>query len=193
MTIFNNGFLNTFVYMGGSGVGIAIVIAVLIASRSKSSRMIGKMSVAPGLFNINEPVLFGLPIVLNPVFLVPFVLGPVACLTIAYIATAVGFVPPVAYVAPWTTPPILSGLFATGFAWQAPVIQVINIAVSVLIYMPFIKLADTIEKKKEDLAKAEALNSIPATAGAGASVKAPIFGSNIKEDVKEEVEETVER
>jgi len=147
--IFNKSFLDAFVYMGGSGVGLGLIIAILLVGKSKQNRMVARLGAAPALFNINEPVLFGLPIVLNPIFVVPFVLGPIICLIIAYGATAIGFLPVARAVIPWTTPPILSGLFVTGFAWQGPVIQVINLALSILIYIPFVKIADKAEMKKE--------------------------------------------
>lgn len=148
-TIFSKSFVDAFVYMGGSGVGLGLVIAILIASKSKKDRMVGRLGLAPGLFNINEPVLFGLPIVLNPIFAVPFILAPMISLFIAYGATAIGFLPVVRAVIPWTMPPILSGLFATGFSWQGPVIQIINLAASILIYIPFVRIANRIEIKRE--------------------------------------------
>ena len=147
--IFNKSFADAFIYMGGAGVCLGLVLALVLAGKSKQNRMTGRLGIAPALFNINEPILFGLPIVLNPVFAIPFVLGPVVNLSIAYAATAVGFLPAVQYVIPWTMPPILSGLMATGWSWQAPVIQIINLTLSVLIYIPFVKVADKIEKKRE--------------------------------------------
>lgn len=148
--IFNKSFVDAFVYMGGSGVGLGLIIAILLVSRLKQNRMVARLSAGPGIFNINEPVIFGLPIVLNPVFIIPFILAPVLCLLIAYGATVIGFLPIVRAVIPWTTPPILSGLFATGFAWQGPVIQIINLVLSILIYIPFVKIADRIEMRKEE-------------------------------------------
>lgn len=150
LMIFSKSFLDAFVYMGGSGVGLGLVTAILLTSKSKQNRMVARLGSAPSFFNINEPVLFGLPIVLNPIFAIPFMLAPILCLIVAYTATAIGFLPVVRAVIPWTTPPILSGLFATGFAWQGPVIQVINLALSILVYIPFVKLADRIEVKKEE-------------------------------------------
>ena len=151
--IFNKSFVDAFVYMGGAGVGLGLIIAILLASKSKQNRMVGRLGAAPGLFNINEPILFGLPIVLNPVFIIPFVIAPLISLLIAYGATVIGFLPVVRAVIPWTTPPIFSGLFATGFAWQGVVIQVINLTLSVLIYLPFVKIADKLEKRKEEESK----------------------------------------
>jgi PTS system cellobiose-specific IIC component len=81
--------------------------------------------------------------------MVPFVLGPVISFIIAYSATAIGFLPAVKYIIPWTMPPIISGLMATGFAWQAPIIQLINLVISIVIYIPFVKISDRIEEKKE--------------------------------------------
>jgi PTS system cellobiose-specific IIC component len=153
--IFNKSFADAFIYMGGVGVGLGLVIALIIAGKSKQNRMIGRLGAAPGLFNINEPVLFGLPIVLNPIYIIPFLLTPIISLIIAYGATAIGFLPPASYVIPWTTPPILSGLFVTGFAWQGPVIQIINLVLSILIYIPFVKVADKIEMKREKETEAE--------------------------------------
>lgn len=147
--IFNKSFADAFVYMGGSGVGLGLVIAILLLSKSKQNRMVAKLGFAPSLFNINEPVIFGLPIVLNPVFIIPFIIAPLICTSVAYVATAVGFLPLVSNIIPWSTPPILSGLLATNFAWQAPVIQVINIALSILIYLPFVLIADRMEVAKE--------------------------------------------
>ncbi|MDR1138395.1 MAG: PTS transporter subunit EIIC [Clostridiales bacterium] len=153
MIIMNKVFLDTFVYMGGSGVGLGIVIAMFVASKSKAKRTLANLSAAPAAFNINEPVIFGLPIVLNPIFAIPFILGPIVCFTLAYIATAIGWVNPTAYITPWTTPPILSGLFATGFDWRAPILQLINLAACVVIYFPFIKIADNIDIRNEAEAK----------------------------------------
>ena len=147
--IFNKSFADAFIYMGGAGVCLGLVTALLLAGKTKQNRMTGRLGVAPALFNINEPILFGLPIVLNPVFAIPFILAPVVNLSVAYAATAIGFLPAVQYVIPWTMPPILSGLMATGWAWQAPAVQIINLTLSVLIYLPFVKVADKIEEKRE--------------------------------------------
>ena len=149
LLIFNKSFADAFVYMGGAGLCLGLAIALFLAGKSKQNRMAARLGGAPALFNINEPMLFGLPIVLNPVFAIPFILAPVASLTIAYVLTSVGFLPAVQYVIPWTMPPILSGLMATGWAWQAPVVQLINLTLSVLIYLPFVKVSDRIEEKRE--------------------------------------------
>ena len=150
IVIFNKSFADAFIYMGGAGVCLGLVIALILAGKSEQNRMTGRLGVAPALFNINEPILFGLPIVLNPIFAIPFVLAPVLNLSIAYVATRIGFLPAVQYVIPWTMPPVLSGLMATGWAWQGPIIQIINLALSIAIYIPFVKASDRIEQKRAE-------------------------------------------
>lgn len=142
-------FLDTFVYIGGAGAVLGLLLSIFLICRSKQYRMVANLSIAPNVFNINEPVIFGLPIVLNPILFVPFVIGPMIITTVSYFATAIGFVPRVIAIIPWSTPPIISGLLATGGAWQAVVLQLINIFISIVIYLPFIKAADRAEIKKE--------------------------------------------
>lgn len=144
-------FLDAFVYMGGAGTVLGLMLAILLFGRSRQYRTLAKLAVAPVLFNINESVLFGMPIVLNPLLLAPFILAPMATTITSYLAFAWGLVPRTITVIPWATPPILSGLLATGGAWQAPVLQLINIAISVLIYAPFVRAADRFEQQKESL------------------------------------------
>ncbi len=149
-TYFSKSFLDAFVYMGGAGVCIGLVVAILIASKSKQNRMVSRLGGLPSLFNINEPIIFGLPIVLNPIFAIPFVLAPVLGFIVAYGASRMGILPPVSVIIPWTTPPIVSGLFATNFKLIGPVIQLINLAIAVVVYIPFVKIADRIERRKEE-------------------------------------------
>lgn len=112
-------FLDSFVFMGGSGTTIALLIAIFIVIRREKNhpyREVAKVSAPAGLFNINEPVIFGLPIVLNPIFLIPFILVPVTLTVISYIALSTGLVPKTVAILPWTTPPILSGYLVTAAA-----------------------------------------------------------------------------
>ncbi|MGL5068763.1 MAG: PTS sugar transporter subunit IIC [Sarcina sp.] len=139
--IINSQFLDSFVNMGGSGTTIALIIAIYIAGRrSKTQMMIAKLGTAPGLFNINEPVIFGMPLVLNPVYFIPFMLAPLASGLIAYVATLVGIMPPVTILASWTTPPVLGAILSTN-SIMGGVVAVVGIIVSVLIYLPFVGIA----------------------------------------------------
>lgn len=81
--------------MGGSGVTIALVVAIFVFSKKQEDKMVAKLAAPIGIFNINEPMIFGIPIVLNPIYIIPFLIIPPICATIAYLATAVGIIPPV--------------------------------------------------------------------------------------------------
>ncbi|WP_188455025.1 PTS sugar transporter subunit IIC [Virgibacillus oceani] len=146
-------FLDSFVFMGGSGTTIALLIAIFIVIRNQQKhpyREVAKLSAPAGLFNINEPVIFGLPIVLNPVMLIPFILVPVTLTIISYVALATGIVPKTVAILPWTTPPILSGYLVTGGSWRGIALQVVNLAVAVLLYIPFVMAgARTLKQRME--------------------------------------------
>ncbi len=140
--ILNSQFLDSYVNMGGSGTTIGLLIAVYILRKRAGSqqRMIANLGIGPGCFNINEPVIFGFPIVLNPMYFFPFILAPMASVLIAYMLTAIGFVPKVSLMAGWTTPPILGAIISTN-SIMGGVTALICLVVSVLIYMPFVYAA----------------------------------------------------
>ncbi len=142
-------FIDTFVYMGGSGTTVGLLIAVLIGSKLKQQRDVAKLSIGPAFFNINEPTIFGLPIVLNVVYVIPFIVGPMILATIAYLATAVGIVPMTSVLVPWTMPPVLGAFLATGGSVMGGLVALINLAISIVIYLPFVYIANSVEKKKE--------------------------------------------
>lgn len=141
-------FFDAFMYLGGTGTTIALIIAVFIAGRRhKHYRNISGMSAAPGLFNINEPILFGFPIVLNPLLVIPFILTPIILTVISYVAIAIGLVPKTIVFIPWTTPPIVGGVLATG-SWKGGVLALVNLIIAVAIYLPFVKMSERAELKK---------------------------------------------
>lgn len=148
--IFNSQFLDSFVNMGGSGTTICLVLAIFIVSKSKASKSIASLGLAPGLFNINEPILFGMPIVLNVSFLIPFIVVPLVSATIAYLATVSGFMSVVKFQAVWTMPPVLGAFVSTGDI-KALLVCLVNVVVGVLIYLPFVLVND----KQQSLAEAE--------------------------------------
>ena len=151
--IINSQFLDSYVNLGGSGLTAALMIAMIIKSKSAINKSIRNVATGPAFFNINEPVIFGLPIVLNPIYIIPFILAPMVSAIIAYVFSAIGFVAPASAVVPWTCPPVISAFLATG-QWQAAVVALINIAVSVLIYLPFVAYADkkNLENEQAELA-----------------------------------------
>ncbi|MGX7352053.1 oligo-beta-mannoside permease IIC component [Enterococcus canis] len=142
--IINMAFKDTFAVMGGSGNTIALLIAIFIFSRRKDYKDFAKLSVTPAIFNISEPIIFGLPIVFNISLIIPFVLAPIFSLTVAYFATAVGLINHVVVQIPWTTPPIISGFLATGGDWRAAVLQILIIIASVFIYLPFLRVDERV-------------------------------------------------
>lgn len=142
--IINVAFVPAFGMMGGSGSTIALIIATLLFGRNKATRTICKMSAAPGIFNINEPVIFGYSIVYNITMIIPFVLLPAIGIIIAYAATALNFMNECVIYIPWTTPPLLSGYLATGGDFRAVIVQLIIIVIGVLLYLPFVKINDKV-------------------------------------------------
>lgn len=136
--ILNEAFISVFTTMSGAGITIGLIIAILIASKRDDFKAIAKLSVAPGLFNINETMTFGLPIVLNPLFMIPFILAPILTASFAYFMTVIGFCGYMVYAVPWTTPPLLIAWLASGGSMGAVVTQAICIVISTLVYLPFV-------------------------------------------------------
>jgi lactose/cellobiose-specific phosphotransferase system IIC component len=140
-------FLDIFVFMGGSGATLCLVLALLIFGKSKSQRRLSAISLLPGIFNINEILLFGLPVVLNPLFLIPFITTPIVLAGIAYAAVSMELVPgPHAFVQ-WSTPIFLNSYLST----QSPAglgLQLFNLVVGVFLYAPFIRLADQLRESR---------------------------------------------
>ena len=134
-------FFDCFVLMGGCGTTICLLIAILIFSKNRARKGLGYTATFPMLFNINELMVFGLPIILNPIMLIPFLLTPLVCYSAAYLAIYTGLVPIITHEVAWTTPVILGGLTATG-SFAGALLQIFNVVVGVLIYLPFVKLLD---------------------------------------------------
>ena len=135
-------FWDMYMSMGGSGVTIGLLIAILLVSKRDDMREITKLSLAPGLFNLNEPVIFGMPIMLNPILAIPFIATPLITGTIGYIATSLGFAAKAVVMVPWPMPPIVNAYLATAGDIGAVVTQIICIIVSILIYLPFVKVSN---------------------------------------------------
>lgn len=134
-------FQDLFATFGGAGSTLSLIIAMLFFCKSKRITELGKLSLVPGIFGINEPIIFGLPIVLNPTMLIPFILVPTVNIVISYFAMAMEFVPICSGVnIPWTTPVIISGFLATN--WVGAVLQGALLILGVFIYMPFIRMMD---------------------------------------------------
>jgi lactose/cellobiose-specific phosphotransferase system IIC component len=143
-------FFDVYLHVGGAGATLGLVLAIFLRGRDQSSRRVAILSALPTAFNINEILLFGLPVVLNPAYLIPFLLTPLILLVISYAAVVTGLAPLPVFQVDWTTPPIINAYLATG-SWRGVALQLINTLVSVLVYLPFVRLADN--AKAEDRQK----------------------------------------
>jgi PTS system cellobiose-specific IIC component len=133
-------FWDMYMSMGGSGVTIGLLIAIFMVGKREDMRQISKLSFAPGIFNINEPVIFGMPIMLNPILAIPFIITPLITGTIGYFATSLGFAARAVVMVPWPMPPIVNAYLATAGDMGAVATQIICILISILIYLPFVKI-----------------------------------------------------
>lgn len=139
--IVNAQFQDLFATFGGAGSTLSLLIAMLIVCRSKRIKELGKLALVPGIFGINEPIIFGLPIVLNPLIFIPFVLVPTFNIIVSYIMMNLHLVPITnGVLIPWTTPIIISGFLATN--WAGALLQLVLLIIGVFIYIPFIKIMD---------------------------------------------------
>ncbi|WP_368993329.1 PTS sugar transporter subunit IIC [Caldifermentibacillus hisashii] len=139
------GSFDAYAWFGGSGGTLVLILAILLFSKRKDYLTVGKLSVGPGIFNINEPIMFGLPIVLNPIMFIPFLLAPVVSVSIGYFATIWGLVNPVSQQVVWVTPPFLMSFLATGGDWRAPIVTLVAMVVSFLIWVPFVMAANKMD------------------------------------------------
>jgi lactose/cellobiose-specific phosphotransferase system IIC component len=139
--ILTTAFLDAFSTIGGAGSTLCLIIAILILSPKGNTSKLAKLSIFPGVFNINELLVFGLPIALNPLYLIPFLLVPVMMTLLSYAAMAAGLVPLTNTVIHWTTPVLLSGYLATR-SWTGIALQFFSIIAGVLIYLPFVSFAN---------------------------------------------------
>ncbi len=138
------GFIESFVNVGGTGATLGLIILMLL-SKSKTYKSIGKMALPSGIFMINEPVIFGFPIVLNPTMMIPFVGSGLLFTIVTYLLMFFNLISKPVVLVPWTTPPIIAQYLITGGDWRAAVWGALEVLISVLIYYPFFK----VEEKKQ--------------------------------------------
>jgi PTS system cellobiose-specific IIC component len=157
-------FFHIFTHLGGSGATWPLVIYML---RSKSSqlRTVGKVALGPAIFNINEPVTFGVPMALNPLMMIPFLLVPVVIVTLNYLAFSLGLVHVPVVMQPFTVPVGISGFIATGGDIRGSLLQAINLVVSALLYYPFFKAWERVLVAREEDAAQQEENRVTVQAG----------------------------
>ena len=137
--ILSGEFMNSFAYIGGSGSTLGLCIA-MIMTKNAHMKYIGKLSIVPGFFNINEPIMFGAPIVMNPIFAIPFILTPIVNVTISYIFMKLNIIGKVVALVPWTTPSILGSFISTNLNFLAPILIIGLIILDYFIYKPFLNI-----------------------------------------------------
>ena len=152
--VFTKTFFDVFVLMGGCGATLCLVLAIFLGARHKNLRRHAAFSFVPVLFNVNELIVYGIPIVLNPVYLIPFLVTPLLMTLVAFAALASGLVPATTRMVEWTTPVLLGGYAATGSV-AGSVLQVVNLGLGVLCYLPFVRIAEhqTRERMKRTLVR----------------------------------------
>ncbi|MFT6926451.1 MAG: PTS system cellobiose-specific IIC component [Psychromonas sp.] len=146
--IVTNQFVDQFLTVGGSGLTFGLVCCMVLFARSAQMKQLGRLSFVPGLFNINEPVIFATPIVFNPIMFIPFVVAPLLSVCMVYSSISMGLVGPFSAIqVPWTTPMILSGFIIGG--WPAAILQVCVFCMTLCVYFPFFKYQDKLAANEE--------------------------------------------
>ncbi|WP_312950673.1 PTS transporter subunit EIIC [Superficieibacter sp.] len=131
-------FRDLYGHMGGTGTTLALLIALFLRSKMSSHKKFARTVLAPGIFNINEPVIFGFPVLYNPLIMIPFIVYPQINFIIAYFATSWGMVSRIVTYVPWSVPPLLSGWLGSGGDWRNVILQIVLLALGVMIYLPFL-------------------------------------------------------
>lgn len=143
--IINNVFNSTYVCMGGAGSALALVLAIFYKGRDKETQLIAKAAMFPVLFNVSEILNFGIPIILNPVFAVPFVLVPLINFNISYFFTVIHVLPVITQHISWTIPPFLDSYVVSG-SWRGPALQLFLLGIDVLLYIPFVSWNEKVKQ-----------------------------------------------
>ena len=167
--LFSKTFLDIFVFIGGCGTALCLILAIFIAAKKSNNKKLAKVAGISVFFNINEIVIFGFPVIFNPIMLIPFILIPLVLTIISSIAMSTGIVPYISQSVEWTVPIILSGYQATG-SIAGSFLQIFNIIIGTMLYIPFVKYSEQIQSKEfeesilaleNDMIEGEQNGSIP--------------------------------
>lgn len=140
--IYTEQFIEDFATYGGGGSIMSLLIVMIFCCHSKRIKELGKLTIIPSIFGIGEPLIYGLPVVLNPIIVIPFVITPLVNVLLSGFAFSVHLVPYTnGLMLPWTTPPLISGWLTTG-SWRGAALQLVEIIIGIFIYYPFAKLLD---------------------------------------------------
>lgn len=135
------GFFTTFVNVGGTGATIALAL-IMLNSKEPGFRKVSRLSLPTQIFQINEPIFFGFPIVLNPIFMAPYILNALILTCGSYLLMYAGIIQKPFVNVPWTTPPIIGHYLVTGGDWKAAVWGAVSILIAMAVYYPFAKAAE---------------------------------------------------
>lgn len=135
-------YLDHFVFLGGSGITLPLCFMLTFKAKSKQLKELGKLALVPSIFNINEPLIYGLPIVMNPILAIPFFITPMLSILISYSAMTMGLVgSPTGVAIPFTTPALIGGFLITGDI-KVALLQLLILCMAALIYFPFFRILD---------------------------------------------------
>ncbi len=141
--IFTQSFRNIFVQNGGSGNTLMFTFMCAFLGKSERIKAIGKLSLGPALFQINEPIIFGIPIVLNPIMIIPFILTSFLGIVIGYFATTLGMIVRLPGIEiPWTTPPIINAYLTSNGEVSMVIAQIVTLLMTAIVYYPFFIIVD---------------------------------------------------
>jgi PTS system cellobiose-specific IIC component len=144
------GFFTTFVNVGGTGATLALAL-LLWNSSEPGFRKVARLSLPTQIFQINEPIFFGLPIVLNPLFMIPYVVSALTLTTGTYLLMHWSVIHRPFVNVPWTTPPIIGHYLVSGGDWRAAVWGAVSIAIAMVVYWPFARAAERRQLRAEDV------------------------------------------
>ena len=154
-----DGFYIVFMCLGGTGATLGLVISML-RSKSKLYKSVGELSLPSAIFCINEPVIFGFPIVFNPIMMIPFTITPMILCTLTYALMYFNIIGRPVLQIPWTMPPIFAAYFVTGGNIPAVIWSVCTIVISVFVFLPFFKMAEKKQLEKEEAESRENLEPV---------------------------------
>ncbi|WEV36502.1 PTS transporter subunit EIIC [Lactobacillus sp. ESL0677] len=136
--IVTNPWIGMYTLFGGTGAILPFLIAIFIASKRKDYRDVAKLGLLPSFFNVSEPIMFGMPVVMNPYFVIPFIFVPLINLAIAYPLTALGLVAKSVVIPAWTIPPILTTWITTAGDIPATILSLLLFIMDIFLYLPFV-------------------------------------------------------
>ena len=154
-----DGFYIVFMCLGGTGATLGLVISML-RSKSKLYKSVGELSLPSAIFCINEPVIFGFPIVFNPIMMIPFTITPMILCTLTYALMYFNIIGRPVLQIPWTMPPIFAAYFVTGGNIPAVIWSACTIVISVFVFLPFFKMAEKKQLEKEEAESRENLEPV---------------------------------